>query len=74
MAYRLNADLRALELVYSNVEVPIAPPNNLIQTLLCLVEKVRTAQSSPNRSGSNKKKIKILNYFDIDNIIGRKIK
>lgn len=46
MAYRLNADLRALELVYSNVEVPIAPPNNLIQTLLYLVGKVRVAQSS----------------------------
>lgn len=46
MAYRLNADLRALELVYSNVDVPIAPPNNLVQTLLCLVAKVRLARSS----------------------------
>lgn len=46
MAYRLNADLRALELVYSNVDVPIAPPNNLVQTLLCLMGKIRQARNS----------------------------
>lgn len=42
MAYKLNADLRALNLVYSNVEVPIAPPNNIVQTLNCLLAKVKS--------------------------------
>lgn len=40
----LNADLRALHLVYSNVDVPIAPPDALVATLVCLQAKVRAAR------------------------------
>lgn len=44
LAAPLNADLRALYLVYSNVDVPIAPPDALVSTLVCLQAKVRAAR------------------------------
>ncbi|KAL0270091.1 UNVERIFIED_CONTAM: hypothetical protein PYX00_007611 [Menopon gallinae] len=58
MAYQLNADLRALKLVYSNVDVPIAPPNNLVQTLHCLIAKVRMALSSKSQEKEKQPKKK----------------
>lgn len=49
----LNADLRALHLVYSNVDVPIAPPDALVATLVCLQAKVRAARPANDASSSS---------------------
>jgi len=45
-AFGLTADLRALHLVYSNVDVPIAPPDTLLPTLVCLQETVKASIST----------------------------
>lgn len=39
VAYKLNADLRALSLVYS-VELPVVPPPDLLGTVTKLLEKI----------------------------------